>query len=442
MSTLSKNPSRNETDQDADEILDDAPLEQLYARNWTHDAEDYEEYRPGGFHPVHIGDRFGTAGQFRVIHKLGRGGLATVWLCRDEKAQRYVALKIILADESRGDSPELALVKRKLNYGETGGEFIAVPHEHFWHHGPNGRHLCLVLPVLGPRVTAVWNSGICAVFALEDQVRVSRNVALQVTLGLQFLHKNEICHGDFRPSNILFRLKGFDELSEDELIKQFGEPKKEPLVTISGKNPAPSGPEYLVEGLSLDRIDSRFISDQISIIDFGESYDIHSSPAELGIAGSFRSPELLFDNAIGIGCDLWALACTIYEIRTGVSLFENFMDDDDEVIMEMVPLLGKLPEPWWSSWEARGQWFEEDGTPLLNPNTGQPIMLMGTLEDFLSGKSLSDDNPMRSRKGGYILPLEESKDLANVLRGLLKYEPKERLTVEAALNYPWFKKMG
>jgi hypothetical protein len=114
------------------------------------------------------------------------------------------------------------------------------------------------------------------------------------------------------------RLTGFDELSEDELIKQLGEPNKEPLLTISGESPAPSGPEYLVEGLSLDRLDGRFISDQVSIIDFGESYDMHSPPEDLGITASFRSPELLFDNTIGVGCDLWALACTIYEVRTGV----------------------------------------------------------------------------------------------------------------------------
>ena len=160
------------------------------------------------------------------------------------------------------------------------------------------------------------------------------------------------------------RLTGFDELSEDELIKQLGEPNKEPLLTVSGESPAPSGPEYLVEGLSLDRLDARFISDQVSIIDFGESYDMHSPPEDLGITASFRSPELLFDNAIGVGCDLWALACTIYEVRTRSPLFENFIDDDDEVIMQMVPLLGKLPKPWWSSWKARGQWYEEDGTPL------------------------------------------------------------------------------
>lgn len=159
------------------------------------------------------------------------------------------------------------------------------------------------------------------------------------------------------------------------MVKQLGEPNKEPLLTISGKSPSPSGPEYLVEDLSLDRLDSRFISDQVSIIDFGESYRMDSPPEDLGITASFRSPELLFDNTIGVECDLWALACTVYEVRTRSPLFENFMDDDDEVIMQMVPLLGKLPEPWWSSWEARGQWYDEDGTPLVNPETGKPYML-------------------------------------------------------------------
>ncbi len=247
---------------------------------------------------------------------------------------------------------------------------------------------------------------------------------------------------DFRPSNILLRLKGFDELSEDDLLKLLGEPKKEPLLTIFGSSPAPSGPEYIVEGLRLDLLDTRFISDRISIIDFGESYDMHSPPRDLGITASFRSPELLCDNSIGVGCDLWALACTIYEIRTRSPLFENFMDDDDEVIMQMVPLLGKLPEPWWSSWEARGQWYEEDGMPLIDPDTGKPYMMLDTLEELLTGSSPSDkvdSEGKRTESGGFAVPIEESKVLGDLLRGLLKYDSKERSSVEVVLEHSWFK---
>ncbi|KAH8650804.1 kinase-like domain-containing protein, partial [Tricladium varicosporioides] len=245
---------------------------------------------------------------------------------------------------------------------------------------------------------------------------------------------------DFRPSNILLRLMGFDELTEGELIKQFGEPNKEPLLTVSGKSPGPSGPEYLVESLSLDQLDARFISDKISIIDFGESYDMHSLPQDLGITASFRSPELLFDNTIGVGCDLWALACTVFEVRTRSPLFENFMDDDDEVIMQMVPLLGKLPEPWWSSWKARGRWYEEDGTPLVNPETGKPYVLMDTLEELLSSPSVNDPEGKKTEAGGFVVPTEESKILENLLMGILKYNPNERLSVKAVLEHSWFKR--
>lgn len=120
-------------------------------------------------------------------------------------------------------------------------------------------------------------------------------------------------------------------------------------------------------------------------------------PEDLGITASFPAPELFFDTIVGVECDLWAVACTIYEIRTGSPPFENLVDDDDDVIMQMVPLLGKLPEPRWSSWKARGQWYEEDGTPLLNPETGKPYILMNTLQELLSSSSPSSDDPKRKK---------------------------------------------
>ena len=46
------------------------------------DAEPLERYRRGGYHPTHLGDIF-KDGRYKVIHKLGWGGYATVWLARD-----------------------------------------------------------------------------------------------------------------------------------------------------------------------------------------------------------------------------------------------------------------------------------------------------------------------------------------------------------------------
>lgn len=45
------------------------------------EVEDVEEYRPGGFHPMSIGDVF-AGGRYRVIHKFGFG-----WRAIDIKSQ-------------------------------------------------------------------------------------------------------------------------------------------------------------------------------------------------------------------------------------------------------------------------------------------------------------------------------------------------------------------
>ena len=58
------------------------------AAKWTADfycevdAEPLERYRKGGYHPTHLGDRF-KDGRYKIMHKLGWGGYATVWLARD-----------------------------------------------------------------------------------------------------------------------------------------------------------------------------------------------------------------------------------------------------------------------------------------------------------------------------------------------------------------------
>ena len=47
--------------------------------------EDIEEgrdaYRPGGFHPVYIGDVY--ASKYEVMSKIGYGRYSTVWLVKD-----------------------------------------------------------------------------------------------------------------------------------------------------------------------------------------------------------------------------------------------------------------------------------------------------------------------------------------------------------------------
>jgi len=161
--------------------------------------EHIQDYRPGGHHPIHLGDVLGRG--YHVIHKLGSGGFATVWLGRNHNVQnttQYVALKVIRAEASGDECPELVVSQLipsesseldERKHGIAGLESICLPMEHFKIEGPNGTHLCFVYPVLGLRVShgAFRNS--------DDLDKILLQVCYKVTAGLSSFHAEGICHG-------------------------------------------------------------------------------------------------------------------------------------------------------------------------------------------------------------------------------------------------------
>lgn len=59
-------------------------------------TERLDKYVLGGLHPVVVGDRIHD--RYEVVDKLGHGGWSTVWLVHDSQEQRYLALKVGIAD--------------------------------------------------------------------------------------------------------------------------------------------------------------------------------------------------------------------------------------------------------------------------------------------------------------------------------------------------------
>lgn len=57
-------------------------LSQFEPSNLLYTQERIQNYRPGGFHPVSLGDTF-KDGRYKVHHKLGFGEFSSVWLARD-----------------------------------------------------------------------------------------------------------------------------------------------------------------------------------------------------------------------------------------------------------------------------------------------------------------------------------------------------------------------
>ncbi|RSL91313.1 hypothetical protein CDV31_015485 [Fusarium ambrosium] len=399
-----------------------ATAEGVYLDGPEDDVESLEGYCEGGFHPVKIGDCLGESAQYRVLRKLGYGGYATVWLCRDTQNSRYVALKILMATVNLDELE----ISSQLDCTLPGAEFIALPLAHFTFRGPNGTHHVLVLPVLGPRVSPdIWRH-------MKTNPNVTlRRLACQAAQALDFLHRNQICHGDFRPGNILINLASIDHLPETELTNLIGPPIAFRVRHESGGDLPSSCPPCLVERCSLAGLNDYF-TDKIKIIDFGESFHFSSPPKAVGIPDSYKPPELLLGESATPGpfTDLWALGCTLFEVRQQVQLF-YMLPNTDEVIAEIVMLFGKLPDSLWDKWDCRKRFFDDSGQG--------PRSESATLEMFLTRELELWEPKPGATWSSLLTPEAERKQLADLIYKLLKYEATERLTAAEVLEHEWLK---
>lgn len=183
---------------------------------------------------------------------------------------------------------------------------VVVPEDHLWHEGPNGNHLCVVMPVLGPNVED-------AARKYRYQEEPLKKICYQLVLAMEFLHGRGIFHGDFRPSNVCYILQGMDDFEEEAILRILGRPTllcyvddgeydwhsdfggsdeedsheeglEGNLETMEEAKSSPDAedddsqengdshePRYIVVTPYLDE-SSEYVLDDIAMIDFGESF--------------------------------------------------------------------------------------------------------------------------------------------------------------------------
>lgn len=154
------------------------------------------DYEAGGHHPVHLGDVLHQ--RYKVIHKLGSGGFANVWLCRDiypdtQQSNNYVGVKIIMAEGSTDECPELRVSElANLAPGTaTSSGLWCLPLDRFDVEGPNGKHFVFVYPVLGPRVSRL----LPIADSPNGPGEPLRKISKQSIEAMALLHSIGICHG-------------------------------------------------------------------------------------------------------------------------------------------------------------------------------------------------------------------------------------------------------
>ncbi|KAL0947761.1 hypothetical protein HGRIS_013839 [Hohenbuehelia grisea] len=345
------------------------------------DAEYLNGYHPGGYHPVLLGDTFN--GRYTVIPKLGYGTYATVWLVKDAHTSDYVSLKILTAEASAA-SQEVSVLSQ-LQVDGPGREYTIQLLDQFQHNGPNGTHQCIVTELSGPSLTSDTED----LYHLEIfPVDVAKRLIAQISMGVKYIHSRHVVHGDLHLGNILIHSNELQAaLKKGPLEAYFGEPQKCKFnLRISTGAPPPSSPhvpEYYVLRPDPTPLLHLCLDDpsraRVKIIDFSESYILNpnfpsdTQPRPLHAPLVYRPPEGLLPDAPASSSpatDIWSLAVLFNIIFTGGgelfgpgggSLFRVPSKQADYLLCEMVLALGRFPEPLWSRWPNRHQYFDEKG---------------------------------------------------------------------------------
>jgi serine/threonine protein kinase len=451
-------------------------------------------YIPGGFHPVAIGDLLGEEGRYRVAHKLGHGGYATVWLCHDKISKKWRAVKIMAAELSKPDCADLRALKlfEGIDRDVLTANHIQLDLEHFWIKGPNGRHLSFVLPLLGANLSDTYD-------VYGHVPELMKDICFQLVEAMKFMHSHSLCHGDFRDDNIMFRLvDGVDEWEEDALMNLLGQPFLVPVRPVDETETElePGVPAYLVTRTHIN-YGSGICASEIAVIDFGVSYHVSKPPIGkgTGIPMPYAAPEELLeqDQFLGFGTDIWALGVTITKVRLGYTPFACDTDDLLKGVEKLECIIAPMPNPYrtaWKEWnysfvnclDAEGQmrdddsWKDETVFATIDALDEEEVQrdrveeigvgnyleyrmnrtLIMCIDDkeaadiaaqaesnprrLPSFKPTSEENPPPEYEDvvKYKMDKPEIKQMFDLLLSIFKWQPDQRASLDDILDHDWF----
>ncbi|GAP88437.2 putative cmgc protein kinase [Rosellinia necatrix] len=324
-------------------------------------VEDITRYVTGGFHPIHLGDRMGQDERFEVHHKLGHTDTCTVWLCLDHQNQRHVGVKVFQARKSIESHPEIEALQlfEGVSREELRSNRIFTIEEHFWIDGPNGRHLCFVVPVLGPPIS----------YGLPgmdlDTPDLLTDLCLQASQTLKYLHDKKICHGDFRPDHMRMQLNS-DAMSRVKIYDLFGEPKVWYLNDYKNEDGG-RRPHYLVEPARVAGLEEKYRTGKIAVDSFSAAYRENDATKPKILDVQYTPPEIRFlKKSSGFSSDIWSLASTIHLVRTSKRLLAS-LDSKSSLVSWLAWAYGPFPQGYWN---AVGEHLTSDSAvPVFTANT-------------------------------------------------------------------------
>jgi serine/threonine protein kinase len=171
-------------------------------------------------------------------------------------------------------------------------------------------------------------------------------------------------------------------------------------------------------------VPDKFILDpDIKISDFGNSLEFHDRNCDEIQTRNFRAPEVILNYTWTENCDIWSVACTVFELLTGELLFkpiEEHCNLDANHLFLIEKFVGKIPKEIIIK--------SKRGKILYDPNRQWHLRHIDTIQPLSLEKRLKDQ---------HLFDSDNAKQISDFLLLLLNPDMSKRVGCADCLKHPW-----